>query len=77
MQLPRVSTVCRLRWRDERGQATVEYAIVFAGFLALIVGLGALWRMLGDGVLVEHAIAVASHHVQAVAPVVLVDVLMY
>ena len=48
-----------------------------AAFLAATVALMALWRVLGDGLLVEHALAVASHHIQAVAPVTITDVFLY
>lgn len=61
----------------ERGQATVEYAVVAAGFLALTVALVTFWRMLDGGLLVEHALAVASHHIQAVAPTTVVDIFLY
>ena len=63
--------------RGRRGQSTVEFAVVTAGFLAATVALGAMWRVFGDGLLVEHALAVASHHVQSVAPVTLVDIFLY
>lgn len=55
----------------------VEFAVVAAGFLAGAAALAALWRVFGDGVVVEHAIAVASHHVQAVAPATIVDIFLY
>ena len=61
----------------DSGQSTVEFAVVMAGFLAVTVALGALWRALSDGLLVEHALAVASHHIQAVAPVTIVDIFLY
>ena len=63
--------------RGRSGQSTVEFAVVTAGFLAATVALGAMWRVFGDGLLVEHALAVASHHVQSVAPVTLVDIFLY
>lgn len=59
------------------GQSTVEFAIVTAGFLAATVALGAMWRVFGGGVMVEHALAVASHHTQAVAPTTLADLFLY
>ena len=59
------------------GQATVEFAIITAGFLAVTVALVAFAHMLNDGLIVEHALAVASHHLQAVAPVTIVDVFLY
>ena len=63
--------------RDERGQATVEFAVVTAAFLAATVALGVIWHAIGDGLLVDHAAAVASHHVQSVAPATIVDIFLY
>lgn len=63
--------------RESAGQATVEFAVVAAGFLVVTVVLMAFWRMLGDGLIVEHALAVASHHIQAVAPVTIADIFLY
>lgn len=60
-----------------RGQATVEFAVIAAGFLVVTVTLMALWRMIGGGLIVEHALAVASHHIQIVAPATIVDVFLY
>ena len=51
--------------------------MVTAGFLAATVALGALWRVFGDGLVMEHAVAVASHHVQAVAPATVTDIFLY
>ena len=42
MQLQKASTACRRR--GECGQSTVEFAVVAAAFLAVTLGLGALWR---------------------------------
>lgn len=61
----------------DRGQATVEFAVVTAGFLAATVALSALWHVLGGGIVVEHATAVASHHIQLVAPATLADIFLY
>ena len=47
---------------DRSGQGTVEFAIVTAALLAVVVGLGALWRLFGDGIVLDHALASASHH---------------
>ena len=59
------------------GQSTVEFAVVTAGFIGLSLALMALWRVIGDGVLVEHALAVASHHIQAVFPTTVADIFLY
>ena len=65
------------RANDQKGQSTVEFAVVTAGFLAVTVALSAVWHALGEGLFVEHALAVASHHVQSVAPATLPDILLY
>ena len=62
---------------NERGQSTVEFAIITAGFLAATVALGTMWQAFGDGLLIEHALAVASHHIQAVAPTTIADIFLY
>ena len=51
--------------------------MVAAGFIALVVALGALWRFAADGTLVQHALAAASHHLQAVAPAFVTDIFLY
>lgn len=66
-----------IRQRSEKGQSTVEFAVITAGFIAATVALSALWHAFGDGLLVEHALAVASHHVQSVAPVAVGDIFLY
>ena len=63
--------------RCEQGQSTVEFAVVMAGFLSLTVALGIMWRAFGGGIFVEQALAVASHHIQTVAPVTIADVFLY
>lgn len=65
------------RCRSESGQGTIEYALVMFGFLSIVAGLGALWNMLGDGMLTTHALMSASHHVQAVAPGAVADVFAF
>ena len=67
----------RARARSTRGQSTVEFAIVTAGFLAATIALGTIWHAFGDGILVDHALAVASHHIQAVAPTTVADIFLY
>ena len=62
---------------DERGQSTVEYAVVMAGFLSLVVGLSALWHAFDSGLVISHVLSVASHHIQLVAPVTIVDLFLY
>ena len=59
------------------GQSTLEYALVVFAFLGVVVGLGAMWHMLDDGILVQHALQSASHHVSSVAPGAFSDVFMY
>lgn len=63
--------------QDEAGQSTVEFAVVMAAFLAVMTALAVMWRAFEGGLLIEHALAVASHHIQSVAPVTLVDIFLY
>lgn len=62
---------------DNRAQATVEYAAVLAGFLCVVVALGALWRAVSSGLFVEHALMAASHHIQAAALGAVADVFAF
>ena len=48
-----------------------------AGFLSLVVGLSALWHAFDGGLLVRHALSVASHHIQLVAPTTIADLFLY
>lgn len=50
----------RLR-REEAGQATVEYLLVLAAFLAMVLAMGAIVARAREGALVERAVAAASH----------------
>lgn len=59
------------------GQGTVEFAIVMAGFLVIVVTLGLLWRAFEGGLFIEHALAAASHHVQGVSLGTITDVFLY
>ena len=61
----------------ELGQSTVEFAVVTVGFLALALGIGALWRGVSGGMFVEHAISSASHHIGGASPQAAADMLLY
>ncbi len=50
---------------DERGQSSVEYAIVLSALLCVLVGIGALMGVLDEGVFVHHAVTSASHCLQS------------
>ena len=50
----------------ESGQASVEYAIVLTGFLALVIALGVLHSFLEEGQIVEHALRASSHAIENV-----------
>lgn len=65
MPLRRASTGCRRSPMGERGQGTVEFAVVTAAFMAIVVAFGALWGALGSGLFVDHALASASHRLVA------------
>lgn len=70
--------VCILFGRKGRsGQSTVEFAIITAGLLAFVIGLGALWHALDSGLLVEHALVAASHHLVDVPAAFLADIFRF
>ena len=76
---------CDRRWHQRlvttfsrrNGQSTVEFAIVAAALVAVTVALMAFWKLLANGQLVQHALAVASHHIQMVAPATISDLFLY
>ena len=63
--------------RSRNGQSTVEFAIVMAAFLSLVAALSVMWHLYDSGMIVDHVLAVASHHVQAVALVTVSDIFLY
>lgn len=58
----------------ESGQGTVEFCLVLAGFMALVLGLGAILQAFAEGQLPLHAIASASHALAASPAGVLADI---
>ena len=50
-----------------KGQSTVEWAIVMAALIAVVIGLGCLWRLGDSGAFVQHALLSAPNHVSASA----------
>lgn len=75
--------LCRLPFAGHRvlsgqdGQGTVEYAVVFAAFMAIVVAFGTIWHFLDVGTVVQHALQCASHHLQQVAAGAIGDVFQY
>lgn len=65
------------RASGQEGQSTVEFAVVMAAFIVLVVALSVFWHMLSDGVVVEHALGSASHHLASVHAPFIVDILRY
>lgn len=65
-----------VRTEADMGQSMVEYAVILAGFLALIMGMGVLWHLFDTGLVVEHALQSASHHLQDVAQGAWLDVFL-
>lgn len=51
--------------RNESGQASVEYAVVLAGMLALIIAFGVLHAFLENGQIIEHTLANSSHAIES------------
>lgn len=51
------------RGYGERGQSTVEYALVLVAFLSMAVALTVLWRAGRSGSLLDRAVDATSHQV--------------
>lgn len=62
---------------DENGQGTVEFAVVTAAILAIFVSLGLLWNISDQGILVDHALRSASHHLKEAALGIVGDLFCY
>lgn len=62
---------------DDQGQSTVEFAVIAAGFAAITVALTAFWRMLDAGLIVQHALTAASHHLANVPAPNIADIFRY
>lgn len=60
--------------QDSSAQGTVEFAIVTAAFLIIVIAISAFWNLSEDGILIEHAIKSASHQIENVATGFLGDV---
>lgn len=61
-------------FKNEDGQSTVEYAIVSAALLVVVLALGLLWNLGDDGIFVDHAQSSASHHLEDAAAGIVGDV---
>lgn len=46
------------------GQSTIEFAIVTAAILIIVIGLSLFWNLGDMGILVSHAVGSASHHLE-------------
>ena len=60
-----------------KGQSSVEYVIVFAAFLAMVIGLGTVANLLESGLVLEHALQSASHHLSNVPTAAWADIFLY
>ncbi len=69
---------CRRRLRkalhDESGQSTVEFCLVAAAFLAVILGGWAMLQAFSAGQLADHAVSSAAHVLEASPTGVLADI---
>ena len=60
--------------KNQDGQSTVEFAIVTAAIIVIVVALGAIWRLGDEGIFVDHAVSSASHHLEEAAAGIVGDV---
>lgn len=56
------------------GQSTIEFAIVTLALLFIVIACGAIWRLSDEGLLIEHTLSNASHHLSEAAAGVIGDV---
>ena len=63
-----------IRWP---AKSSGEYAIVFAAFLAMVLGLGTISHLLETGLVLEHALQSASHHLKDVVSAAWPDIFLY
>lgn len=54
---------------DEAGQSSVEYALVLGAFLALVLALGFVWGVVGQGGLQRASERAASHAIEGAGAV--------
>ena len=59
---------------NDDGQSTVEFAIVTAALLVVVIALSMFWSLGDDGIFVDHAQASASHHLEDAAAGIVGDV---
>ena len=59
---------------DESGQSTVEFCLVAAAFLAVILGGWAMLQAFSSGQLADHAVSSAAHVLEASPAGVLADI---
>lgn len=55
------SRACRAILREQSGQATTEYAVVFAAFIGMLAVIGAIWHAARDGALLRRAEEFAAY----------------
>ena len=61
--------------KEESGQGTVEFCLVVAGFLAVLLGAWAMLKGFSQGMLPDHALSSAAHRLSASPAGVLADIL--
>lgn len=54
---------------DEAGQSSVEYALVLGAFLALVLALGLVWSVVGQGGPQRASERAASHAIEGAGAV--------
>ena len=58
-----VDVVQRYASRVQRGQASVEYALLVLAFMSMLLAMAGLWRAGRDGLLLRQATSASSHQV--------------
>lgn len=50
--------------KESNGQSTVEFAIVVAAMLTIVIAIAAMWKLGDRGMLIDHTLSSASHHLK-------------
>jgi len=72
-----VNNACLPSLKNQKGQATLEYALTGLILLAVIIGFATLQARLGEGLFIEHALNSASHGTYQDTGGIVGDVLLY
>ncbi len=75
--MSRVRRDISLIMHKRSGQASLEYALVAAGCIAITLCLAALWRSIATGTFLKFIVQTAPHNTASDLPGIISDILLY